>query len=115
MARFSSDDELQQLQDIISEAGRALKFLTLTDDQRTAVVNFALGRDVFVCLPTGSGKSVCFGVLPFVFDLLNNKTGSICIVVSPLIALMKDQVRIFQDHGVAATFCGSQQSDKTVY
>eukprot|EP00731_Ephydatia_muelleri_P002345 Em0001g2345a len=50
------------------------------------------GNDVFLILPTGSGKSLCFSVLPFAFDYLYGRVGSIVIVVSPLIALMKDQV-----------------------
>ena len=51
-----------------------------------------MGNDVFVSLPTGSGKSVCYGILPIVFDLLREKPGSVVVVVSPLISLMKDQV-----------------------
>ena len=50
------------------------------------------GNDVFIILPTGSGKSVCFSVLQFAFDVLFQRDGSIVIVVSPLIALIKDQV-----------------------
>ena len=47
------------------------------------------GNDVFVCLPTVSGKS---RILPAVFDALRGTDASIVVVVSPLIALMKDQV-----------------------
>ena len=43
-------------------------------------------------LPTGSGKSLCYTALPSVFDILRGKDGHIVIVVSPLVALMKDQV-----------------------
>ena len=53
---------------------------------------FVDGRDVFVMLPTGSGKSLCYTALPSVFDILRGKDGHIVIVVSPLVALMKDQV-----------------------
>ena len=51
---------------------------------------------MFVFLPTGFGKSVCFQVLPFLFDHklgLTDGSGKRCvIVVSPLVSLMVDQV-----------------------
>ena len=49
-------------------------------------------KDVFVCLPTGFGKSLCYQVLPFVIDQKRGSSGSAVIVVSPLVALMEDQV-----------------------
>ena len=67
-------------------------YLELRREQELAVKKFAMGNDVFVSLPTGSGKSVCFSILPIVFDLLRGKPGSVVVVVSPLISLMKDQV-----------------------
>ena len=56
---------------------------------------FVKGRDVFAVLPTGYGKSLCFGCLTLVFDQLLGKEGedkSIVVVVTPLTAIMKDQV-----------------------
>ena len=58
------------------------------------------GKDVFAVLPTGGGKSLCFQ-LPALA-----KPG-LTVVVSPLIALMKDQVDALQAAGVAATFLNS--------
>ena len=50
-------------------------------------------RDVFVSLPMGYGKSVCYFPLPLVFDRLRRvEKKSVVVVVSPLVALMKDQV-----------------------
>ena len=55
---------------------------------------FVTGSDVFLSIPTGSGKSLCYAVLPRVFDMLwgNDTPQSLVILISP--ALMKDQLRI---------------------
>src|SRR6478736_749303 len=58
------------------------------------------GKDVFAVLPTGGGKSLCFQLPALVQPGLT-------VVVSPLIALMKDQVDALQAAGVAATFLNS--------
>ncbi|MGH7953549.1 MAG: RecQ family ATP-dependent DNA helicase [Limisphaerales bacterium] len=58
------------------------------------------GRDVFAVLPTGGGKSLCFQ-LPALLR------PGLTVVVSPLIALMKDQVDALHAAGVAATFLNS--------
>src|ERR1041384_6670021 len=59
------------------------------------------GKDVFALLPTGGGKSLCFQ-LPALA-----RADGLTVVVSPLIALMKDQVDGLQAGGVAATFLNS--------
>lgn len=58
------------------------------------------GNDVFAVLPTGGGKSLCFQLPALV-------RSGLTVVVSPLIALMKDQVDALQAAGVAATFLNS--------
>ena len=58
---------------------------------------------MFVALPTGYGKSLCFGLLPRVFDLLRGvEKESVVIVVSPLVALMKEQAAFFSSKGISA-------------
>ena len=60
------------------------------------IVNAALdGRDVLAILPTGGGKSVCFQVPALMRE-------GIAVVVTPLIALMKDQVQNLNDRGIKA-------------
>ena len=69
-------------------------YSSLRPDQEKVVVAFMKGKDVFVSLPTGSGKSLCYSILLKVSDSIRSSPGKcIVIVVSPLIALMKDQVR----------------------
>jgi ATP-dependent DNA helicase RecQ len=58
------------------------------------------GRDVFAVLPTGGGKSLCFQLPALV-------RSGLTVVVSPLIALMKDQVDALSAAGVPATFLNS--------
>ncbi len=58
------------------------------------------GKDVFAVLPTGGGKSLCFQ-LPALVE------PGLTVVISPLIALMKDQVDALQAAGVSATFLNS--------
>ena len=59
----------------IMEAGRKLGY-ELRARQQEVVVNFVQGRDVFVSLPTGSGKSLCYAVLPWTFEVFRNRAQS---------------------------------------
>ncbi|WP_186754336.1 RecQ family ATP-dependent DNA helicase [Echinicola salinicaeni] len=64
--------------------------------QQDIVLSVANGQDTLALLPTGGGKSICFQVPALMQE-------GICIVVSPLIALMKDQVDNLRQRGVLAT------------
>ena len=63
--------------------------------QEEVIAEVVAGRDVLAILPTGGGKSVCFQVPALMKE-------GICLVVSPLIALMKDQVQNLRDRGIPA-------------
>ncbi|MEW5308662.1 MAG: hypothetical protein WDW38_000601 [Sanguina aurantia] len=69
------------------------------------VIQSALrGEDNLVVMATGGGKSMCYQVPALAMD-------KVCIVVSPLISLMEDQVSALQARGISAAFLGSAQSD----
>jgi ATP-dependent DNA helicase RecQ len=68
--------------------------------QEQIIADALAGRDVFALLPTGGGKSLCFQLPALLSDGLT-------IVVSPLIALMKDQVDALRTSGIPATFLNS--------
>jgi len=89
-----------EIEAAITAAFSQLGYPTVKSEQLKAAGEFVKGQDMFVSLPAGSGKSLCYGCLPLVYDchsLCDNVGGnkSIVIVVSPLKALMQDQVRAF--------------------
>jgi len=98
-----------------SEIGFALK-----PKQIEAVVGFCGGNDIFVSLPTGYGKSIIFGILPRVFDLLRGgnikyilyftlflgKWKSILLCICPLTAIMIDQKEKFISLGLSVEYLG---------
>ncbi|MEM8738003.1 MAG: DNA helicase RecQ [Planctomycetota bacterium] len=69
--------------------------------QRAIIDDAVAGRDVFVILPTGGGKSLCYQ-LPALAD-----DRGTTVVVSPLIALMQNQVDLLTANGVPATYLNS--------
>lgn len=79
------------------------KFFSFSDfrpGQREIVEAIVAGKDVVALMPTGGGKSLCYQLPAIISDKLS-------IVISPLIALMKDQVDALNARGIGATYLNS--------
>ena len=77
------------------------------DNQKEVISAILSGRDVFTSMPTGGGKSLCYQIPALMFEGLT-------VVISPLIALMKDQVDDAVSKGIAAVFLNSSLESNEV-
>src|SRR5437763_12772120 len=75
-------------------------FGSFREGQAEIVETILAGRDVLAIMPTGSGKSLCYQLPALV-------RGNLTLVVSPLIALMRNQVAQLRGYGVAAAALNS--------
>ena len=106
--------EMERFESAVSFALRCLDSsdLVLKPQQKEAVRLVWEGKDVFVLLPTGFGKSIIYELLPFLFDHklggMDAKMRSLIIVVSPLISLMADQVGRLRRRGARAAMLSSR-------
>jgi len=78
-------------------------FDTFKGNQEQIIESLLSGKDTFVIMPTGGGKSLCYQLPALLGE-------GVAIVVSPLIALMQDQVDALQQLGVRAAFLNSSQT-----
>ena len=89
--------------DLSSELQRIFGFSAFKEPQEEIVRDMLAGRDVLIVLPTGGGKSLCYQLPALLSEGLT-------LVVSPLIALMKDQVDVLRERGAPVAVFHSLQS-----
>ena len=90
---------------LLSALKRVYGYTAFRPLQEEIIRDVLAGKDVFALLPTGGGKSLCFQLPALVRPGLT-------VVISPLIALMKDQVDSLRANGVAATFLNSSLAEE---
>ncbi|HCS26261.1 MAG TPA: DNA helicase RecQ [Spongiibacteraceae bacterium] len=97
----TSDAALQALQSVYG-------YDAFRNQQQAIVEHVIGGGDALVLMPTGGGKSLCYQVPALI------RAGT-AVVVSPLIALMRDQVQALQQNGVSAAYLNSSLSSEEAY
>jgi len=90
----------------LSLLSRVFGYPEFRGDQAAIVDNLVAGNDALVLMPTGGGKSLCFQIPALLRD-------GCAVVVSPLIALMQDQVAALKEVGIAAEFLNSSLDGAT--
>jgi ATP-dependent DNA helicase RecQ len=98
-----SESEAAPIHDAREALRRHFGFREFLDGQETVMANILSGRDTMVIMPTGGGKSLCYQLPAMVME-------GVTVVVSPLIALMKDQVDALLRRGIPATLINSTLS-----
>jgi ATP-dependent DNA helicase RecQ len=95
---------MHSLTDAIASLQKHFGFEDFREGQREVISSILEGKDAVVVMPTGSGKSLCYQLPAMILD-------GVTLVVSPLIALMKDQVDALLSRGLPATFINSSISE----
>ena len=95
---------MHSLTDAIASLRKHFGFEDFREGQREVIGSILEGKDAVVVMPTGSGKSLCYQLPAMILD-------GATLVVSPLIALMKDQVDALRARGLPATFINSSISE----
>ncbi|MCD6733606.1 MAG: DNA helicase RecQ [Burkholderiaceae bacterium] len=86
--------------DALEILNRVFGYASFRGPQRQIVAHVAAGGDALVLMPTGGGKSLCYQIPALLRD-------GVGVVISPLIALMQDQVDALRELGVRAAFLNS--------
>ena len=89
-------EKKEELAEVVQKVG----YHKLKGKQEEVILAFVNSKDVFMSLPTGSGKSLCYAVFPCLFGSLHSCQKE--RVISPLISLMKDQILSLKERNLTA-------------
>ena len=99
------DDEFR---DFVKKAVHACgKDFETSSEQNKALYEIIVNkRDTFVILPTGSGKSITFQLIPKLYDIIQGKDDGIVVLVCPLVSLLKSHLVELNSMGISACILG---------
>ena len=108
-----------KFKEAITYGASKLQYKSLKEGQIKMVEGYLSDQDVFVCSPTGSGKSLCLEIAPYTIDWVKfgsfeeeNLIRTVCLIVVPLLSLMHDQVASLKRKGIAAICIGPESRRK---
>jgi ATP-dependent DNA helicase RecQ len=96
---------MHSIADALTSLREHFGFADFREGQREVITAVLEGKDAVVVMPTGSGKSLCYQLPAMMFS-------GATLVVSPLIALMKDQVDALKARDLPATFINSSIAER---
>ncbi len=97
---YEHDNRLKMFEQAQKNLNKYWGYQSFRPGQDEAIQSVFEGRDTLVLFPTGGGKSLCYQVPATVLD-------GMTVVISPLVALMQDQVHQLKEQGISATFINS--------
>ena len=110
---FVGDFAISMMADAFRESSLKAVVMRLRAEQKRALLHLITGRDVFINLPTGFGKSPIYQLAPSIVEEMSHLDrkirSAVILVISPLVSLMKDQVQYLQQKGIKASFIGGGQ------
>src|ERR1700744_4933473 len=91
------------MKDILGLLRHHFGYASFRHNQQAIIEHILEGKDTVALMPTGGGKSICYQIPALALD-------GVAIVVSPLIALMKDQVDALRQYGIPSAYLNSSLS-----
>lgn len=97
-----------------SDIGKTFSVNTLNSLQKEVFEQVKQNKDIFISTKTGSGKSLCYQGITTLWQR-NNVNKQFVLVISPLVAVMKEQVTFLRSKGISAAYIGEDTvSDQSI-